>query len=867
MKVVKYLLPPILCTSILLLIFFIKDVFPFGSNNVIYADMGQLFVPMYTYLWDVLHGVKSIFFDWSSAGGTNMIAMSSVVGFINPVNLFFYFVPRDNILEYMSIFLLLKMILIVCSMSWYLNIKYKNLPIFWHVILTLLYAFNGYVLQYYTNINWLDLVYLFPLLILSIDRLLIKGKNIVYILIYAFCLMFNIQLIFAVTVFIILYAGIYIYRIVPKYRRKEKIINFCISSCIAVVISLGLNLPAIYQIFSGMRFQHFFSLFEKNLYTDGIFNKFFILLGLELPIAMILSISAKKGKKYYWLLALCILMFIPLIFERVNLILHGGSYVCFSGRYAFIIAFVVINFAAYLVVHCKSIRKKDIFKIISIIGIIGIIGITSFVFDKVHWQSLVLSQTPKWEFIFFIFFIVFNFIVYFFILKIKNQLFMKILLIIMLAVEILFVSNGFIAAKKDDIIVEICPEHSEAYIVDARRIRNNIGNLGNEINRLKCKDFTLNTNYSFILGNFTFANWTNMIHENVFIMNRELGYFQNYTYLMDFGGTVFSDALLNYKYVLSLAEQDSMLYKKIAEDDEVKLYQSKVSLPFGIILNNDDIEVNIDTNIDININKKSNNNLFELQNDIYKIILGEEKELFEIKNISIKENKFYIEDKSIVYLYNSNDSYTDYTYNINGNVFGEIIENSSAQIAYGGIVELGIFENQEVNLQIINDNIESVEGLIIGIVKVNTLLEMNDKIEEVAQNIKIGTNCISMEITSDKEDSILFLPIPYDLGWKFTVNGEVKNITPFLECFIGIPLQYGENIIEMTFVPYGFKLGNILSICGIICFIIWYFYSKKIVKNKVIQKIGIYIFNILLVLLIFVIYVLPTIYSIIIFFF
>lgn len=130
-----------------------------------------------------------------------MAGIASFIGLLNPLNLFFYFVPRENILEYMSIYLVIKMMLSNFAMSIYLSKTYKNLNIFYHIIFSLLYSFSGYVLQYYSNINWLDFTILFPLLILSLNRLLKSGKYGYYILLYMFCLISSIYVIYGNHIF------------------------------------------------------------------------------------------------------------------------------------------------------------------------------------------------------------------------------------------------------------------------------------------------------------------------------------------------------------------------------------------------------------------------------------------------------------------------------------------------------------------------------------------------------------------------------------------------------------------------------------------------------------------------------------------
>ncbi len=65
-----------------------KKVWPFGSMVIDIGDMAEQCVPMYTHLWDVLHGQKSLLFDWSTGCGNNMAGVVLHFGSISPFNIF-----------------------------------------------------------------------------------------------------------------------------------------------------------------------------------------------------------------------------------------------------------------------------------------------------------------------------------------------------------------------------------------------------------------------------------------------------------------------------------------------------------------------------------------------------------------------------------------------------------------------------------------------------------------------------------------------------------------------------------------------------------------------------------------------------------
>ncbi|MBF0365208.1 MAG: YfhO family protein [Oligoflexia bacterium] len=74
--------------------------------------------------------------------------------------------------------------------------------------------------------------------------------------------------------------------------------------------------------------------------------------------------------------------------------------------------------------------------------------------------------------------------------------------------------------------------------------------------------------------------------------------------------------------------------------------------------------------------------------------------------------------------------------------------------------------------------------------------------------------------------ALLFLSIPYDAGWKATVNGEEVPLLKVNLGLTGILLQEsGLKQIHMSFLPRYFALGALLSLLGIVAFTLFaYFY-------------------------------------------
>lgn len=111
--------------------------------------------------------------------------------------------------------------------------------------------------------------------------------------------------------------------------------------------------------------------------------------------------------------------------------------------------------------------------------------------------------------------------------------------------------------------------------------------------------------------------------------------------------------------------------------------------------------------------------------------------------------------------------------------------------------------------------------------------DYSNQLESIRANsfdvFNVSENNVYGEITAEKSGE-LFTTIPYNTSWKVYVNGEQVEYKRVNECFMGINVSGGKNIIEMRYVPKGFYIGAIFSIIGMIVLIIMLVGKTKIVK-------------------------------------
>jgi len=99
--------------------------------------------------------------------------------------------------------------------------------------------------------------------------------------------------------------------------------------------------------------------------------------------------------------------------------------------------------------------------------------------------------------------------------------------------------------------------------------------------------------------------------------------------------------------------------------------------------------------------------------------------------------------------------------------------------------------------------------------------------------LKHDSNHLTAEINLPQAGYLLFATT-YDQGWQVRVNELSKEITPFDNSLILIPVDSGNNQLELKFTPNGFVIGVIisgLSLC-IAFVLLWIALLRKRKKNQ-----------------------------------
>jgi len=225
MKKEKLYRSPYVITSVLvffcfLLIFISKGIFPFGKNSLIWGDMHDQITAFYYHFYDSFRGSASLLVDFTTGGGVNFLGIMAYY-ILSPFTFLLLLFPREQIYLAVSIVVALKILVSSLTCLYFIRTYFKKLPNAISVLLAICYAFSGYSLFMYQITPWMDAMYLFPLVMIGLKKILDLEKPTWYIITLTTSLICSFYVSIMTVIFIFLASYIYLLMYKEKKGRKK----------------------------------------------------------------------------------------------------------------------------------------------------------------------------------------------------------------------------------------------------------------------------------------------------------------------------------------------------------------------------------------------------------------------------------------------------------------------------------------------------------------------------------------------------------------------------------------------------------------------------------------------------------------------
>lgn len=878
-KIKPYSVPGIITLAGVILILVFRGIWPFGSNRIDYFDNMQQVAPLYAHLWDWLHGDASIWFDWYTGLGTNMSMSMSAFSMLSPFNLILYLIPRNLILESISIMTIVKMVFMAVAMYGLLDIMNKKLIYPLKVTYSVMYAFCGYVILYGSCFTpWMDIVALFPVLIIALYRVIKTGKKLFYILMVALIFIINYYVSAMIMVYIFFAVGIYMLLRAHRSNWKEHSWNVGIGTVAGLGLSACCLIPTMMQLSSSQRgsagagiVKQYMGWLTSSIVSDGpmaALQRWMMLYGLAFVIAVIV-IGLKKcwndKKERNYIGAMLLLVLLPMVVQGTNLMWHFGSYNGYTLRNGFLIAFTLICIAAYFSEKMFKDIPLDRKLVVrqSIIG--GIICIAYAVGYNIMPESNNIIAI-----IFFMAVLITMFIVYVRKLTKESEGFNCKSVIALIAVEVFFGAYALIGPPKfyayEDYQVG-------DYVQLANTAYEDLDIEESPVDRIVNPDISLNANYPLILRRGALSSFTAALQSDTQKYAKKWGYSKYFLWTLDSGGTVFTNALLHMTEAVNQNDLDSTMYTLEKEEGDYKLYSANYQLPFVMVM--DDLvatetidkdwislhnyfysamtkdESNLVSAIPYSLNTKTGVSTYSMAvspNSAVYLSIADTKNRESDANVSklISTMHIYVNDEPVLIPTLGDVENTAYFTDYNNN-----------------LVYLGTFDDETISVRIEYDNTKYINQAEVSFAQLNMtkMGELSELYSDQETEVTYTDDSITMKFNATSKKNYAIIPLIYSSNWKITLNGELVKAKEIAGLFTGVKVHSGENTITMTFVPKGRKEGALISLATLIvlllCLIINHF--KKIPVWKGFKYVAVFIYMQLLNLALVAMFLLPVI--------
>ena len=825
-KNLKKYLPEILTFIVPILIMLISCIvnktYPFGKEILPKYDGYYQYSGFTSYYKNVLLGNESLFYSFKGLLGYNFYA-TSIYYMFNPTNLLCIFSTSENILEYYTFIILLRIGLSGFTMCKYLKYKFKNQSNLRYIIFSISYALMAYNVCYFFNYMYFDTVVLFPIVVLGLDKLIYERKNRLYIISLTLSIISNFYIGYMVCIFSLLY---FIYNIVIYKLDKNIIKDFIISSLLSGFMCMIIIIPEASELLKGKALLYTSNkteYFKFNMNFLNIFYKFLpgstsnydlkygmvnIYVSLFVIILVIKYFFNKKISKKERITTLIFILFF-LLSISFNLLDFAWQLfqrpIWYPNRYIFTFSFFLITIAMKEITNItyKTNIKENLIIIISFI----LLTLYSIISLKIHNDNLkIISYILG----------IILILQYTFFLNNKNA---KYLLVMLFFIEV--TTNAIFTLKimgKTTTMTQY--KTNEEINEKAVKHIKEIENKDNNFYRMELSTSTVHNSPSLL-------NYNGINHFNSVKNAKTLNFLNKFNYQVTDDTSVefnnynpYLTSLLGIKYING--SKDEMYYENVYNENPY-MYLNKDALSLGYMIYNKEFK-------ESNSSYQNTENLINsmLNTDIkrYKVFdnfNGEDTEIKEIDNkkyvISKTSIKIEMEDKA------SNSMFLIPSRNISFVASYSIFINDE-EIKDAVIKQSPIFINKGDTYKIIiKSNLSKTElnSLKWYQIDYDKYIEAINELKKNEFNITKYNkdNHIEGNIDVNNDKNVLLLTIPYDKGWNIYVDDNKVNYDICFDSFICLDLDKGKHNIKMNYVPSGFIVGLIISSLAFIVTIIY----------------------------------------------
>lgn len=816
--------------------FFVIYILILSKGNVLYGstmDYANQHYLIPEYFRTLFYETKDIFPSFAlNLGMGQNIYNFSYYGLFNPIILISYLLPFINMSNYLEIASILVIILDIILLYYWISTKTEDKKIRFISVFLFTMA-SPIILHSHRHIMFVNYMPFLIMGLISIDKYLKENKIIMLILSILFII--TTSYFFSIPALIVLF--IYAVFNYLKENKQVKAKDFIIKHLklawlfiVPILISGVLLLPTFKAILNS-RFNTTNLISLKELLIPNIslspfiYNSYSMGLTSIIILAIINSIISKE--KHYKFLG--IIFALIMVFPVIEYILNGFMYL----NAKVFIPFIPLALLLIIKLIQDITSKKTNIKVLLITTIIiSIIGSLSFKMYKLYIIDLIIT------------------IIGILILYKKQN---KVPLIIILIITSL--TTSIVVNIKDELANKEIENNQ--YNENIKNLITNETKKDNNIYRtVDTTEELFNSNNIRDISEYKttmYSSLTNKYYKKYYwYISETENPNRNDAIFTDISNPIFNIMFGN-KYYLT-KEKAPIGYKKISQEKDIKMYKNddvftlgyasnnlmslkdfnKLSYPYNIeaLLNNIVIDKNLNTNYNTKI-KKNNNTIYnpanaEIQNNKY-ILNLKEKKTYKLTRKNYDPNNLLIIKFKMEYTENCKVGDTSIKINEVENKLtckGWKYHNNNYTFTYI------LSPSKDLNIEIekgkyIISNIETYE---LNYNEVKNKKQTHDEFK-INKNETKG-DLIKGTINVTKNDSYFNLAVPYDEGYNIYIDGKETPYEKTNTAFIGFKIEKGYHNIEIKYTAPWQKIGKIVSLAGIISFLLTAVISKGVKKDE-----------------------------------
>lgn len=840
---------------LLWLFFYLNSYAPFGENSMACSDANIQYLDFFAYFKDVLVGRNDIGYTFSKElGGTNIGTFSYYLA--SPFNFLVIFFPKTELHTFFDFLISIKLgtAAVTCAFFFIHRFSEKLQPKY-IVLLSVAYAFMQYNITQSSNIMWLDGVYMLPLILLGVYKLLAINNLRFLSITVGLAIIFNwysagVDCLFAIIW--LFFEMFFVNNHIENAERKIRIyfgevVRFGCAMTMGIILSAFLFFPTVFVMKGSGEGTFDWELIQNEFIGDAVsaiqnytlgatssqgsaalFCGSFAVIGC---ICFFFSKKIQIRKKLAAGIVLCILalcLYWKPLAVTFSLFKQVDSY---WYRYSYIAIFLILFLAAcffeksesedmetpYLSLKCSIIFAslllvlnyvKPVWDIKYVYATAFFLVITGILLE---WPSLVNLKE-----------------------KAKKMRAGGILLAAVVVSE-LFINLNLLTVYYRTSDVGDFKEYTAQAIEQIDKIHQyDSGEY--RISQTTTRAMGSNGTTAYYNGSMAY-NYKSITEYTSAPDGRQMDFLTRLGYRceginMQIVNTsvIGADSLLGVKYILSPYAINGLEPVEELENYNGKtVYENPYSLPLAFVYDSKESEA-----------KTEDVNPFEYQNELFSELSGEPIKIYRRLNFERNEG-----DNTLTYSVEVPvGNYTLYG-NLpwNSTMSASIEINGEKSFAYASWLSPSVFyiptdpAEETVTVTLTAENMDLRDEQFYAL-DLNELERITQKISQTeVENLQMENGYVTCAVEGEEGEK-LFLSVPYHSGWTILLNGEEIEPELFGDCLISIPLKNGTNQVEMIYHVPMLKTGAMVSCVGILilgCSAV-YRKKKRVMKGKVLER-------------------------------